>query len=261
MPPGSSDEFPLRGTNMNQFKSPARCAVFAAVAAFALYATIANAQDSGPKPAAPREPQQTQTIFLKNITDRNDFNDIATDLRNVLPGAKIYGISSQNSITIRATDDEMQQAQRLITELDHPKKVYRVTFTITESDSGRKTGAQRYAMILSGDNKSSIKQGNRVPIMTGSFEKDTSNANTQIQYLDVGVNIEASIDGVGLRTKIEQSSVAEEKSNVGIQDPIVRQTTLEAVSTFVPGKPIAIGSIDIPGTTRHQDIEAIAELE
>jgi type II secretory pathway component GspD/PulD (secretin) len=187
--------------------------------------------------------------------------DVTTDLRNVLPNAKIYGISSQNSVTVRATDEELQQAQKLIADLDRPRKVYRITFTISESDNGRKTGAQHYSMVVSGDNKSWIKQGNRVPIVTGSFDKDTSNANTQIQYLDVGINIEASIDGVGLRAKIEQSSVADEKSNVGIQDPIVRQTTLEAVSTFVPGKPIAIGSIDIPGTTRHQDIEAVAELE
>jgi len=250
---------------MNPLTRHARIGGLAAVAAFALYTPIAtsraNAQDSGAKPAAPREPQLTQTIFLKNIADRNAFMDVTTDLRNVLPNAKIYGISSQNSVTVRATDEELQQAQKLIADLDRPRKVYRITFTISESDNGRKTGAQHYSMVVSGDNKSWIKQGNRVPIVTGSFDKDTSNANTQIQYLDVGINIEASIDGVGLRAKIEQSSVADEKSNVGIQDPIVRQTTLEAVSTFVPGKPIAIGSIDIPGTTRHQDIEAVAELE
>jgi type II secretory pathway component GspD/PulD (secretin) len=250
---------------MTQFPSPVRRAVFTAVAVMTTCAAFHTprilAQDSPAKPTAPREPQLTQTIFLKNITDRVDFSDITTDLRNVLPGAKIYGISSQNSITIRATEEEMQQAQKLIADLDHPRKVYRVTFTITESESGRKTGTQHYSMVISGENKSWIKQGDRVPIVTGSFEKDSSNANTQIQYLDVGINIEASIGGVGLRTKIEQSSVADEKSNVGIQDPIVRQTTLEAVSTFMPGKPIAIGSIDIPGTTRHQDIEAIAELE
>lgn len=237
--------------------------VFAASAAICalLGSTYAVAQESETKTLiAKSEPQQTQTMFLKNITDRNDFMEIATDLRNMLPNIKVYGISSQNSVTIRATDEEMQQAQKLISELDHSRKVYRITFTIGESDNGRKTGTQHYSVIVSGDNKSYIKQGDRVPIVTGSFDKGTSNANTQIQYLDVGINIEASIDGVGLRTKIEQSSVADEKSNVGIQDPIVRQTTLEAVSTFVPGKPVAIGSIDIPGTTRHQDIEAVAEL-
>jgi hypothetical protein len=81
-----------------------------------------------------------------------------------------------------------------------------------------------------------------------------------MQYLDVGVNIEAIVNGIGLHTKIEQSSVSDEKSNVGIQDPLVRQTTMEATSTFSPGKAIALGSIDFPGTARHQDIEAVVEL-
>jgi type II secretory pathway component GspD/PulD (secretin) len=206
------------------------------------------------------EPEQTQTFFLKNMTNVSDLNDVLSDLRNMLGRAKIYGVSTQYTITVRATADDIEQAQKLIADLDRPKKVYRVTFTINESDKGRKTATQHYALIVTSENKGWVKQGDRVPIVTGSFDKDTSMANTQIQYLDVGINIEATVSGVGLRTKIEQSSVAEEKSNVGIQDPIVRQTTLESQSTFVPGKPIAVGSIDIPGTTRHQDIEAVAEL-
>jgi len=225
-----------------------------------LPSTLARAQESESKPAARQEPEQTQTFFLKNATWSNDLNDVGTNLRNMIPHARIYAISSQNSITVRATAEDMQAAQKLIAELDQPKKVYRVTFTINESDNGRKTGTQRFAVTVYGENKSWIKQGNRVPIVTGSFNNETSKSNTQIQYLDVGINIEAAISGTGMRAKIEESSVSEEKSNVGIQDPIVRQTTLEAVSTFTPGKPIALGAIDIPGTTRHQDIEAVAEL-
>lgn len=222
----------------------------------------AVAQESEGKTVAtkPAEAEEVQTFFLKSATRTEDLNEISTALRNMIPRARIFATGSENAITLRATAEDMQVAQRLIADLDRSKRVYRVTLTINESDNGRKTGVQHYALVVTGDVKGWIKQGNRVPIVTGSFDKDTSNANTQIQYLDVGINIEAAISGVGLRTKIEQSSVADEKSNVGIQDPIVRQTTLEATSTFTPGKPIAMGSIDIPGTTRHQDIEAVAEL-
>ncbi len=115
-------------------------------------------------------------------------------------------------------------------------------------------------MIVAGESKTNFKQGNRVPIVTGTIDKDSSSPMTQFQYLDVGISIEAAVDGVALRTKIEQTGVTDEKSNVGIQDPIVRQTMLEGMSTFVPGKSIALGSIDIPGTTRHEEIEAVVEL-
>jgi type II secretory pathway component GspD/PulD (secretin) len=221
----------------------------------------APAQESETKNSVTKQDtDQTQTFFLKNVTERNDFNDVTTDLRNVFPRAKFYGVSSQNAITVHATAEDLQAAQKLITEIDRPKKVYRITYTITEFDNGKKTGVQHYSMVVAGDNKSVFKQGNRIPIITGSFDKDNSGANTQIQYLDVGVNIETTVSGVGLHTKIEQSSVADEKSNVGIQDPLVRQTMLEGTSTFTPGKVFVLGSIDIPGTTRHQDVEVVAEL-
>ncbi|KAA6458605.1 hypothetical protein DYQ86_18780 [Acidobacteria bacterium AB60] len=230
-----------------------------------LFSTIAVAQQDPPQQSqasnllAKAEPEQTQTFFLKNATWTNDLNEVTTDLRNVVSSARIYGVATQNAITVTAKPEDMRLLEKQITELDRPKKVYRVTFTIDESESGRKTGTQHYAVIVSGDNKSWIKQGNRVPIVTGSIPKESSGPITQIQYLDVGINIEVTINGVGLVAKVEQTSIADEKSNVGIQDPLVRQTTLQAMSTFVPGKPIAIGSIDIPGTARHQDIAAIVD--
>ena len=54
---------------------------------------------------------------------------------------------------------------------------------------------------------------------------------TQCEYQDVGLNLDATLEGSGdglrLRTKIEQTSVADEKSNVGIQDPLLHQAVLE----------------------------------
>lgn len=44
------------------------------------------------------------------------------------------------------------------------------------------------------------------------------------------------------------------------QDPIVRQITLEGTSILTPGKPTILGSLDVPGTTRHLDVEVAMEL-
>ena len=83
-------------------------------------------------------------------------------------------------------------------------------------------------------------------------------------YIDVGQEIEATLDsyldGVRLRTKVVQSSVAEDKSGVGNSDPVIRQTSLEGTSTLVQGKPLVLGSLDVPGTTRHQEVEVVSEL-
>lgn len=234
---------------------------------FACLATcaIANAQSADIKAAEVKPDNETyQTLYLTNLTQQNDLNDIQTDLRNMLPKAHLYGMSSQNAISIRATPEDIQIAQKILADLDRGKKLYRLTYTINESDSGKHTGTQSFTVIVASGGKTTFKQGSRVPIVTGSYDSAASTSNTQVQYLDVGLNIEASangyMDGLRLRSKVEQTNVADEKSGVGAQDPIVRQTVLDGTSTLVPGKPLTLGSLDVPGTTRKQEIEVVADL-
>ena len=96
------------------------------------------------------------------------------------------------------------------------------------------------------------------------LSKSSNPGENEVTYLDVGLEIEASLDGyldgARLRTKVVQSGIAEEKSVVGTGDPIIRETTLEGTSTLVQGKPLVLGSLDVPGSTRHQEIEVVSEL-
>ncbi len=205
-----------------------------------------------------------QTIFLTNLTQRNDLNDVQTDLRNMLPRARIYLVSSQNAISIHGTPDDIQLAQKLVAELDLPRKIYRLTYTITDMDSGKGTGAQTFALIAASSERTTFKHGSKVPIVTGSFDTGSSAANTQVQYLDVGLAIEFTVEaragGVDLKSKVEQSTLAEDKSGVGPQDPVVRQSVLEGSTALTLGKPLVLGALDIPGTTRKQEISVVSEL-
>ncbi len=212
----------------------------------------------------PPGPETVQTFFLANAAQQNDLNDIQTDLRNVLPRARIFGVQSENAITVRGTAEDLETAQKLIAELDRPKKVYRLTFTITDMDDGKKTGSQHFVILAAAGQKSTFKQGSRVPIVTGSYDSEARNSNTQVQYQDVGLNIEATVNGspdaLNLRTRVEQSSLADEKSAGSAQDPVIRQTALDETSEAAQGKPFVLGSLDIPGTTRREEIEVLAEL-
>jgi hypothetical protein len=62
-----------------------------------------------------------------------------------------------------------------------------------------------------------------------------------------------------LYTKVEQSSLAEERSGMGTQDPILRQTDLEGTSILTQGKPLILGSMDIPSSTRRLDVDVVME--
>jgi hypothetical protein len=207
-------------------------------------------------------PEIYQTLYLTNLTQENDAQELLTDLRNMLPKAKSYYVPSQAAISIRASAEDIALAQKILSDLDKTKKIYRLTYTMTEKDGGKTIGVQHFSIIVASGSRTDFKQGSRVPIVSKSDSSGGSNAD--IVYLDVGQEIQASLDGyldgARLRTKVVQSSIAEDKSGVGTQDPVIRQTTFEGTSTLIQGKPLVLGSMDVPGTTRHQDIEVVSEL-
>jgi type II secretory pathway component GspD/PulD (secretin) len=205
-----------------------------------------------------------QTLYLTNLTQPNDALELMTDLRNMLPNAKVYYVPSQSALSIRASAEELALAQKILADLDKTKKIYRLTYTMTERDGGKTIGVQHFSIIVASGSRTEFKQGSRVPITVGGAISGSSTSNPEVQYLDVGQDIDASLDGyldgVRLRTKVVQSSIAEDKSGVGTQDPVIRQTTLEGTSTLVQGKPLVLGSLDVPGSTRHQEVEVVSEL-
>ena len=230
-----------------------------------LLARCAGAQTADAKPAEVKADYGIyQTIYLTNATQQNDANDVQTSLRNMLPRAKIYYAPASGALLLRGTAEDIQLAQKIVADLDKVRKTYRLTYTITESDGGKHVGAQRFTLIEIPGGRAQLKQGSKVPIVTGSTESGSTVQNTQVQYLDVGLNIDASLegsaDGLRLHSKVEQSGVAEEKSVVGAQDPVVRQSVLEGTSVLVQGKPLMLGSLDVPGSTRHLEVEVVSEV-
>jgi type II secretory pathway component GspD/PulD (secretin) len=224
-----------------------------------------DAKAAGVKPANVYE-----TISLTYATQQNDLNDIQTDLRNMLPKAKIYGNPSQRAISLWATAEDMAVAHKVVADLDRPKKSYRLTYTITETGgaegdkpAGPSHGSQHFALVAVSGEKTDFKEGSRVPLVTGTYDPAGATPNSQVQYIDVGLNIEATVDGfaqgVQLRTKIEESKVAEEKSGMGAQDPVIRQTKLEDTSTLAPGKAVVLGTMDVPGSGRKREISVVVE--
>jgi hypothetical protein len=209
---------------------------------------------------AKRGPEIYQTLYLTNLTQQNDANELVTDLRNMLPSSKLYYVPSQSAMSIRGTAEEIALAQKILSDLDKTKKIYRLTYTMTERDGGKTIGVQHFSIVVASGSKTDLKLGSRVPVGTNSSAQGPN----EVTYLDVGQEIEASLDGyfdgVRLRTRVVQSSIAEERSGIGTQDPIIRQTTLEGTSTLVQGKPLVLGSLDVPGSTRHQEVEVVSEL-
>jgi type II secretory pathway component GspD/PulD (secretin) len=218
-------------------------------------------------PAAPPKtaPTSVRTFYLANVASANDATEILTSIRSVIdPRTRIFLDASQNAIVVEANAETMKTIQMLIDDLDRPKKTYRLTYTITEVDGTKRVGTQHYSMVLLSGQRTTMKQGNKVPVATGTYETGSSTSQTQFTYLDVGLNFDATLTGLGdsasLLTKVEQSSLAADKTIANIQEPVVRQTVLEGASILTPGKPLILGSLDIPDSTRRLDIAVVMEV-
>ena len=213
-----------------------------------------------------------QTFYLKNASQQADANEIVTALRNILPPeTKVYFLSSESAIVVRSTPELLAHIQILLNDLDRSKKTYRLTYTVTEMDGTKRLGTQHFAMIVVSGQQTTLKQGSRVPIATGSYNATTTTGDhpspagvqTQFTYLDVGMNFDATLtaveNGALLKSSIEQSSVAGDSTIAGVNEPIIRQTSLKGIAFLTPGKPLILGSIDITGSTRHLDVEVLME--
>ena len=63
-------------------------------------------------------------------------NEILIAMRNMLnPRARLYLIASQNAILLSAPPAQQALAQKIIADLDHPHRAYRLTFTLASASS------------------------------------------------------------------------------------------------------------------------------
>ncbi len=208
--------------------------------------------------------ESVHTYYLANASQPNDGNEIQTALRNLLPpeGVRIYFVPSQSALMVCGSPEQQTLAARVVHDLDRPRKGYRVSYTFTELDSGKRVGTQHYSLVVSNGQRVTVKEGSKVPIATGTSGAAGA-TQTQYQYLDVGMNFDVTFTetagGGLLKSKVEQSSLAEDKSGFRAQDPIVRQTSYEGSPVVVLGKPAILSSLDIPNSVRHVDVEVMVE--
>lgn len=242
----------------------------------------AIAQSNDTKPAETKAPESRsseprpdlsqfviKTYFLKNVSQQNDANEVLIALRNMADHYdRMYLIASENAIVVDAPPEQQALAQRIISELDRPRKAYRLTFTLADSDNGKRVGIQHFSIIVTAGQRTTLKQGSKIPVITGTYNPGSQSAQNQFQYLDVGMNFDVSLEdspsGLRLRAKVEDSSVGSpseygNSSGPLAQEPIVHQTSLEGTSIVTLGKPLTLGSVDVAGSTRHVDIEVVAE--
>ncbi len=234
----------------------------AGVLACALFTTVSLAQ--APVDGAKQSHDEYKTLYFKNLTNPADVKDVLTDMRNMLGAARVYYVSGRNAISISGPPDTIARAEVMMADLDKLPRQYRLTYTFFEGDGEGNRTSQKYSLVVVPGTTTTLKEGSRVPVVTGAAAGESAAKVSQVQYLDIGLNIKATLDefagGVRLQTGVEQSSLAEQKGATAVEDPVIRQTTLQGTMTLEQGKPVLLGSLDIPGSTRHIDVQVESEM-
>jgi type II secretory pathway component GspD/PulD (secretin) len=207
---------------------------------------------------------ETRIFHLANVSQQNEANEILVALRSLLdPSTKIYLVATQNAILISTYPQDFARVEFIIHALDQPHKAFRLTYTVATIEGGKNIGTAHYSLVAADGQRTTLKEGDKVPVATGSFSTDKAAAQTQFTYLDVGMNFDATVNamatGFALKTKVEQSSIGPTNTIAGVAEPVVRQSVLETATIVPLGKPLMLGSIDIPNSTRHLDIDVLVE--
>ena len=249
------------------------------LAACALPALAQQAPDeapaTSPSRAARMQDRQARSVlktyYLHNTYNHNDDNEILVALRNMVdPSVKIYLVASKEAIELYAPPEDQAIAQRIIDDPTHPRKAYRLVYTLTTTEDGKTLPPEHVELDALDGMRTTFKQGSKIPVLTGSYggtptstRPGEAGVQTQFTYLDVGINIDSTVQSVGdvlsLRVKVERSGVAPDKSSLGDSDPTVEQSVIETVTSLTPGKTVRLGSVDSTGSHRHTEIEVIAE--
>jgi hypothetical protein len=159
------------------------------------------------------------------------------------------------------------------------RDTYKLDYTVTELEDGRKLNTRTYSLMcetqprqLGGGGTlwggAHLRVGSRVPIATVGFAPGDKGANpilnTQFQYIDVGMNIDANMfntddGGLTLASTVEMSSIAEPTSPTnGINNPLIRQLKASTNSLLTPGKPVVLSTADDVGSKRRFEVQVVA---
>jgi len=140
-----------------------------------------------------------------------------------------------------------------------PTSTYKLEYVFSEVQDGKRINARSYTALVRLMYKGSIRLGKRVPVVATS-----SKEGNQIQYLDIGVNIDCRVEqelesGITLFTNVETSSLAHEPPGENRTDnPVIRQVRYQVDSVVPLGKSTLLGSADEVDGTRRLQIEVTA---
>jgi hypothetical protein len=149
----------------------------------------------------------------------------------------------------------IQESRSKPDQHEKPVQPYRLDFTLSELESGKKINTRHCSMNVTAGSTNEIKIGTRVPVST---------TGSQFQYMDVGTNVWANLREVGddlqleVRSDVSNLDTSSMRDHSSTSPPIVRQIQINGKTLLVIGKTITVGTIDDPNSNHEFQLEVTA---
>ena len=175
-------------------------------------------------------------------------------LRRIVVTATIAAVLAWGPAATRAHGQD-SAAPKPTAEVE-PGHAYRVDFTLSETEDGKKINSRQYAMSLGSGDQSEFKIGTRVPVEVKEKE---------IQYLDVGTSIwcrlrdRRDVSWIGndvlLNIRSDLSSFAVPDQQGQSMRPAIRQMKIDSGMVAFVGRQMVVGNVDDPNSKRQYQLE------
>ena len=173
----------------------------------------------------------------------------------VVSVATFLVISLFSRVPVGRAQEKSDQKPAQAAAQDKPIIPYRLDFTISEIEDGKKINARQYSLNVNTGDHNTLKIGTRVPVELKQGE---------VQYLDLGTEISAGLrerdNGLALEVRAQMSNFAtpEDQANRSKNMPLLREMKINASTVLSPGRPTIVGSVDDPNSKRQFQLEVTA---
>ncbi len=212
--------------------------------------TIFVAQNT-PSKRRDLDEQAVQTFYLANAWQQNDLNDVATAVRNLMPGAKVFPVSSQNAIVMRGTPDELLLAQQLIDNLDKPRGEVVVDIAVLEvSKNWERTLGMQWPSSVGLSLQPNCAATNSCSTSTSSTTNSTTGSTSTVSPTLYNLaHLNATDFAVTVGSATLNLLLTDNNTKV-LQSPRIRATDAQKATMKIGSKiPIATGSYQTGAAT------------
>lgn len=207
------------------------------------------------------EPQEVRTFYFPNVWTPNDLQDIVNAMRTIIEVRQIQQMPTFQSITLRATPEQMTLAEKLIEDLNRSKLKtegqYKLQFRIIEAGEDQKNNARVFELLMEPHQVGKLRIGPRIPIETKDHEKT---------YLEAGKNFDCQVrmeseHSVTLRLTVEFTDAGRDERGapqMAHDEPVLQQLKIDTNVTLELGTPTVVSSFQDPISKHNFQVEATA---